>query len=84
VGMKNGEGSTGVLSWTSPRGSSGLLHLKASHASIFQPCFKTGGGAMTGGVASSYRLHRVKVEDRRVDATDRVDPLYVKIVVSMY
>jgi hypothetical protein len=35
-------------------------------------------------MASSRRLHRVEVEDGRVNETGSVGPLYPKIVNSMY
>jgi hypothetical protein len=32
---------------------SGLLHMEASHARVFQSSLKTGGGAMTGGACGT-------------------------------
>jgi hypothetical protein len=62
--------------------SSGLLHVKASRGKIFQSGLKTSGvAARMVHVASSWRLRRGQVEDRRFDAMSCVRPYYSCFVV---
>jgi hypothetical protein len=56
--------------------SSGLFHMEASRARVFQPSVKTGGGATAWmvHVSSLRRLHRDQVEDGWVDVMGCVGP----------
>jgi hypothetical protein len=55
--------------------SSGSLHLEASRVRVFQSDLKTGRCAVRMvHVTSSRRLCRVEAEDRRIDATDYIEP----------
>jgi hypothetical protein len=62
--------------------SSGLLHVKASRARVFQYGLKTyGGAAWMVHVASLWRWRRVKAENRRVNAMGCVGPFYPNFAV---
>jgi hypothetical protein len=54
--------------------SSGLLHVKASLARVFQSSLKTGGGATTGGPRGTIAEVVSEVKDGRVDATGWIGP----------
>jgi hypothetical protein len=57
--------------------SSGLLHVEASWARVFQSVIKTGGGTtQMMHVTSSRRLRRFEFEYRHVDMMDCVAPYY--------
>jgi hypothetical protein len=65
--------------------SSGLLHLEASQARVFKSHLKTGGGATRMmHVTSSWKLHQVKAEHRRVDVIGYGGPFYPNLPFSMY
>jgi hypothetical protein len=65
--------------------SSGLIHMEASLARVFQSGLKTGGGMMrVVHVAPSRRLRWRQVEDGRVDATDCVGSCYLPLSFSLY
>jgi hypothetical protein len=62
--------------------SSGLLHLEANRARVFQSVLKTGGGVtQMMHMASSSRLRRVEAEDERVNAMGYIEPFYPNFVV---
>jgi hypothetical protein len=57
--------------------SSGLLHVEASLARVFQSSLKTGGGATTGGACGTIaEVTSKQVEDGRVDVIGCVGPCY--------
>jgi hypothetical protein len=62
--------------------SSGLLHLEASQARVFQSVLKTGGGAVRMvHVASSRRSYEIEAEDERVDAIGYIRLFYPNFTV---
>jgi hypothetical protein len=56
--------------------SSGLLHVEASWASVFESVIKT-----VGDMTPSRRLRQSQVEDGQVNATDSVGPYYTCFTV---
>jgi hypothetical protein len=62
--------------------SSGLLRLEVSRVMIFQFGLKTGGcAARMVHMASSWRSHRDRAEDGRVNATGYIELFYPNFIV---
>jgi hypothetical protein len=62
--------------------SSGLLHVEANQARVFQSGLKTSGGATeVVHVAPSRRSRKNQVEDGHVDATGHVGPCYPCFII---